>query len=81
MPSSVTGPATGAGRKQAGHDAQQRRLAATRPPDDGDEGAGVDLQIDAGQRHRLGAGAPEALSDARDPYRRRPAHVATKSFV
>jgi hypothetical protein len=45
-------------------DAQQRALAAARRPDDREELAGADRQVDRVERVRLAPGAPVGLRDA-----------------
>src|SRR5262249_37246052 len=58
-----------AGRGQSGHDLQQGRLAAAGRADDGDEAAGLDVEIDAVERNSGSARGRVALvqvTDAQD---------------
>ena len=64
--------AAGVGRLQAGHDAQQRRLAAAVDPDQADAVAAVDAQIDGVQQHPLGVLHVDALERDQVHGRSRP---------
>ena len=64
--------AAGVGRLQPAHELEQRRLAAAAGPDDGDDLAGADLEVDAVERaHRA-----ERAADARQACRSAPFNVS-----
>src|SRR5262249_12257656 len=65
------------GRSESGHDLQQGRFAATGRPDDRNEAARFDVEIDAIERDGRPARGGEALVHAADPQDRptRSAHV------
>ena len=68
----VRAHASGVGRLQAAHELEQRRLAAAAGPDDGDDLAGPDLEVDALERaHRA-----ERAAHARQACRTAPINVS-----
>jgi hypothetical protein len=66
---------------EVGDDPQQRRLPAAGRPDQRDELAGADGEVDAGERLHRGRALAEALSEALECDRGRPGvHVVASSL-